>query len=45
MYIYIYIYVCMYTLVQVVIQKFSEYLPSMKLDDYSFELHQERVDK
>ena len=27
------------------IQKLSEYLPSMKLDDYSFELHQERVDK
>ena len=27
------------------IQKLSEYLPSMKLDDYSFKLHQERVDK
>ena len=27
------------------IQNLSEYLPSMKLDDYSFELHQERVDK
>ena len=26
-------------------QKLSEYLPSIKLDDYSFELHQERVDK
>ena len=27
------------------IQKLSEYLPSTKLDDYSFELHQESVDK
>ena len=27
------------------IQKLSEYLPSMKLDDYSFKLHQKRVDK
>ena len=27
------------------IQKLSEYSPSMKLDDYSFELHKERVDK
>ena len=27
------------------VQKLSEYLPSMKLDNYSFELHQERVDK
>ena len=26
-------------------QKLSEYLPSMKLDGYSFELYQERVDK
>ena len=26
-------------------QKLSKYLPSMKLDDYSFELHQECVDK
>ena len=26
-------------------QKLSEYLPSMNLDDYSFKLHQERVDK
>ena len=25
------------------IQKLSKYLPSMKLDDYSFELHQEGV--
>ena len=27
------------------LQKLSEYLPSMKLDGYSFELRQERVDK
>ena len=27
------------------IQKLNEYLPSMKLDGHSFELHQERVDK
>ena len=27
------------------IQKLSEYVPSMKLDDYSFELHQECVNK
>ena len=27
------------------IQKLSEYLPSMKLDDDSFELNQEHVDK
>ena len=27
------------------IQKLSEYLPSMKLDGYLFELCQERVDK
>ena len=26
-------------------QKLSEYLPSMKLDDYTFELRQECVDK
>ena len=30
---------------RVVMQKFSEYLPSMKLDGYSFELCQEHVDK
>ena len=28
-----------------IIQKLSGYLTSMNLDDYSFELHQERVDK
>ena len=27
------------------IQKLSEYLPSMKVDGYSIELHQELVDK
>ena len=27
------------------IQKLCKYLPSMKLDDYSFKLHQKRVDK
>ena len=27
------------------IQKLSKYLPRMKLDDYSFELHQEHVHK
>ena len=27
------------------LQKLIEYLPSMKLDDYSFEFHQEHVNK
>ena len=30
---------------QVKYKKLSEYLPRIKLDDYSFKLHQECVDK
>ena len=37
--------ISIFTKVLMGILKLSEYLPSMKLDDYSFELHQDRVDK